>query len=214
MEFESLVTTISTRFINLDPEEIDQGIEQALKEIGEFAGVDRSCLFLISEDGKRLSNTHEWCVGGIEPQIEKLKDLPVESLPWWMERLRKREIINVEGVDSLPPEAEAEKGIFLSLVIKALIAVPIVYRDSLVGFLGFCSEREEKTWEYESITLLRMVGEIFIDAMERNFGEQAAIYQQIGAGEHKAQRLDDIVQAICSYVDDRKVWKAVLKAMS
>ncbi|MEQ8222679.1 MAG: hypothetical protein ABRQ37_10290, partial [Candidatus Eremiobacterota bacterium] len=38
---EHLVTSISSRFINLKPEDRDREINMALKKIGEFAGQDR-----------------------------------------------------------------------------------------------------------------------------------------------------------------------------
>jgi PAS domain S-box-containing protein len=172
-EFEFLITTISTKFINLGPEEIDQGIEQALKAIGEFDGVDRSGLFLRSDDGTKVSNTHEWCADGIEPRIEELKELQIETFSWWADRfLNKREAVHIPRVDDLPPEAEAEKEILLAQAIVSLIAVPIVYRDSVVGFLGFCTVSKEKSWEDESIVFLRMVGEIFINALERTRMEE------------------------------------------
>ena len=43
---ETLITALSTNFINLAPGEIDRGINEALQAVGEFAGVDRSYLFL------------------------------------------------------------------------------------------------------------------------------------------------------------------------
>jgi len=173
VEFEFLITTISTKFINLRHEEIDQGIEQALKAIGEFDGVDRSCLFLRSDDGTKVSNTHEWCADGIKPQIEELKELQIETFSWWADRfLNKREAVHIPRVDDLPPEAKAEKEILLAQAIKSLIAVPIIFRDSVVGFLGFCTVSKEKSWEEESIVLLRMVGEIFINALERTRMEE------------------------------------------
>ena len=48
-EFQRLITTLSTRFINLPPDQIDQAICEALKEIAEFvAAIARalaSCFF-------------------------------------------------------------------------------------------------------------------------------------------------------------------------
>jgi len=49
--FERLVAALSAEFINLSVDEIDAGIECALAKIGAFAGVDRSYVFLFSEDG-------------------------------------------------------------------------------------------------------------------------------------------------------------------
>jgi len=59
--FEDLITTISTKFINVTLDEIDGAINQALQTIGEFAGVDRSCVFRFSADKAEMDCTHEWC---------------------------------------------------------------------------------------------------------------------------------------------------------
>ena len=37
MDFERLITDISTKFINMASDEIDEGINEALKTIGEFS---------------------------------------------------------------------------------------------------------------------------------------------------------------------------------
>jgi two-component system sensor histidine kinase/response regulator len=44
-EFEHLITTISTRFINVQMEQLDEGLRCALREIGEFMEVDFGFLF-------------------------------------------------------------------------------------------------------------------------------------------------------------------------
>ena len=62
---EKLITGISTSFIKLTRDQIDTGINRALREIGEFTGIDRSYLFLFSEDGTKTDNTHEWCAKGM-----------------------------------------------------------------------------------------------------------------------------------------------------
>jgi len=51
-EFENLITTISTRFIHIETDKIDREITRVLKKIGEFAGIDRSYVFLFHDDRK------------------------------------------------------------------------------------------------------------------------------------------------------------------
>jgi signal transduction histidine kinase len=47
------------------------------------------------------------------------------------------------------------------------------YGKSLVGFLGLDSVRVEKTWADEDIALLKTVGEVFINALERKRSDEA-----------------------------------------
>ncbi len=43
----------------------------------------------------------------------------------------------------------------------------MVYCGISLGFLGFDSVIEEKNWPEEIITLLRMIGEMFINTLQR-----------------------------------------------
>ena len=51
-EFENLITSISTEFINLPTAEIDSRIHDALGKVGRYVETDRSHVFLFSESGK------------------------------------------------------------------------------------------------------------------------------------------------------------------
>lgn len=79
--FKNIISDLSAKFINLNSEDIDKGMNDALKEIGEFAGVDRSYIFLFYDSFRMVHNTHEWCALGIEPQISRLKKFPRKDFP-------------------------------------------------------------------------------------------------------------------------------------
>ena len=165
VRFEELVSGISTEFINLAPGDLDKGIEEVLKKIGKSAGVDHSAVFLFKNG--QGSDTHEWCAPGIPSIKEKLQRIPYESYPWFVSKLRQGENVLIRRVRDLPPEAEAERALLLSLGVKSLVSIPMVLHNSLVGFLGFDSVRREKTWSERTLSLFKIVGEIFINALER-----------------------------------------------
>ncbi len=167
VEFEKIVASISTSFLNLAPDEIDIGIEDALRTIGEFSGIDRSYLFRLFDDGTKTDNTHEWCAEGIAPQIGSLKELSVADFPWFLGRLNRFKTVHIPSIADLPPGADAEKEILQSGDILSAILVPMVYGGTLVGFIGLDSVRQEKSWSEENIALLRIICEIFVNALER-----------------------------------------------
>ncbi|MBU6391913.1 MAG: PAS domain S-box protein, partial [Planctomycetes bacterium] len=170
---EELIAAVSTNFINLAPDKIDTGINYALKLIGEFVGVDRSYVFLYAdEEKKKMDNTHEWCADGIESQIENRKGLSVDRFPWGIEKLKRLETIHVPRVADLPDDANAEKELQQSQSVQSCVVVPMVYSSALVGVLGFDSIKAEKTWTEEDIALLKMAGEILVNALEHKRKEK------------------------------------------
>jgi PAS domain S-box-containing protein len=172
VEFDRLITTISTQFVNLPSKDIDYGINYALQTIGEFAGVDRSYVFLYSNDHATMDNTHEWCASSVEPQIHKFKNFANDKLSWSYQITSRGEVLYIPRLSELPPEASAEKEEFQSQDIQSLINVPMISGGMVVGFLGFDSVRQETVWSEERITLLKLVGEMFISALERQRLEQ------------------------------------------
>ncbi len=173
IELENLVTAISTHFIYLPSDEIDGGINYALRRIGEFTGVDRSYVFQLYDNGKRMNNTHEWCAEGIEPHIHRLKGLSVDAFSWHMSILKSGEIHHIPRVADLPPEAAAEKKEWELEGIRSLICMPMIYGGEVIGFAGFDSVRAEKVWNEDAIALLKIVGEIFSSALQRKQAEEA-----------------------------------------
>jgi PAS domain S-box-containing protein len=174
-EFEEIIANASARFINLEPNEIDAAITAALRAIGEFAGVDRSYVFLFTGDYEVMDNTHEWCAEGVEPQIANLKEVPTDLFPWWMRRLHRLEHIFISRVSALPSEADSERAVLEPQGIQSLLAVPMAVDNSLVGFVGFDSVRCERRWASDDIALLRVVGGMFANALERKETQEALV---------------------------------------
>jgi diguanylate cyclase (GGDEF)-like protein/PAS domain S-box-containing protein len=172
-ELLRLILTLSTNFIILSPDEIDDGINDVLKAIGSFAMVDRSYVFQFDKNGLEMSSTHEWCAEGITPQIQDLQHISVNDLPWFCEKIKSFEVIHIPDITELPLEALAEKKEFMREDIQSLVAVPIVSGYTIMGFLGFDSVCSKKRWHEDTISLLKIVGEIFAYALSRKHMTEA-----------------------------------------
>ncbi len=170
--FERLIAGVSSRFVTLPAAETDSGIDAALRDLGEFAGVDRSYVFSFAADLSEMNNSHEWCASGIEPQIERLQGLPVGEIPWFFERISRQEVVYVPRVKDLPAEAAAEKVHWEEQDIQSMVAVPIIAAGKLTGLLGFDAVNNEKVWTEQELTLLRTVGEIVGSALVRQRAEE------------------------------------------
>ncbi len=170
---EDLIAAISTKFINLPSNEIDAGIIDALRMIGELTGVDRSWVALLCDKKLTLCFTHEWCAEGISLTHSDLQPISVKEIPWAMNQFRQVKTIYIPKVVDLPPEAKTEKKHLQAYEVQSVIMVPIVYRRALMGIVSFDSVRFEKTWTTDDMALLRITGEIFANALERKETEEA-----------------------------------------
>lgn len=167
MAFEELLGRISTRFINLTTSDIDNEIERTLKYIGEFVKADRTYVFWFYERRKIMSNIYEWCGPGIESHKDDLQEVPLESFAGIRQQLNQCDYLHIPSVAEMGPETETEKRLLSEHGIKSLLVVPITYRNKVAGFLGFDQIKKPATWRDRDITLLKIVAEIFIYALER-----------------------------------------------
>ncbi len=172
LEGERILSSISSRFINVSLQTIDKEINLALKEIGIHADADRSYVFIISDDDQHISNTHEWCRKGISTQMQNLQNEHISSLPWLMKKLYKHIPIHIKSVKRLPIAAKNEKDILESQEIKSALIIPLVISNKLIGFLGFDAVIEEKVWSDEDVVLLKILAEVLSNSFKRLKSEQ------------------------------------------
>ncbi len=169
---EKLVSDVSTRFININPLEVDREIKWALQAIGEFVKVDRSYVYLLSDDLKKIQYGYEWCAEGIESRLEYIKGLTINPDSWLIKLCEKFNYIQIPGVKDLSSGDSSVKKIWDILDIKSLLGIPLYTGKILIGFFGFSSVRTEKIWKDEDIRLIRLVGDIFVNILDRRRMEE------------------------------------------
>ncbi len=165
--FEQELVQLSARFANVPIDAMDEIFQHALARIGTFCQIDRSYIFMIDPLQAVMRNTHEWCAQGIQPEIENLKEIPLEVLPMWMADRNQFKDSHISSVKDLPETWRTERKILQPQGIQSLMVVPIVYSNTLLGFVGFDSVKAPRNWREEEIQLLRVLGDLFANAIKR-----------------------------------------------
>ena len=213
--FESIIIAISTDFINVPTDQIDAAIEQALQAVSTFAEVDRSYIFLFSNDGTTMSNVYEWCAPGIASAMARMQQVAVSDFAWSNQQLLRRDILSIPRVADLPPEAANERAEFERQAIQSLIVVPMPTDERVVGFLGFDAVRSEMRWTDECITLLKMVGHILVNALERKYAEeqvrqsQQQLERRVQERTRQLTTLLEVQRALSSRLDPEAVMQMI-----
>ena len=169
LKVEALLSDLSTDFINVLVSEVDRKIEQGLQKVVEFLGVDRSSIWRVSPDEERLVLTHSYVMPGIKQPPQVIANL----IPVWYDMLCKGEIFGIADVDLLPDSCWREKQYCKEQGdIKSILFIPASVGGVLVGAITFVSHRDNKEWAPELIPRLRLLWEIFANALERKRADQ------------------------------------------
>ena len=124
-DIRTIANEFAADFMGAAAEDFDSAISRALKRSGEYMGADRTYVFLLTPDGERLDNTHEWCAEGVEPEIDNLQGIPCNALPWWWSQFRDVGYVLVPRVSEMPPEARNEHEILDAQDIQSVCVYPL-----------------------------------------------------------------------------------------
>jgi two-component system, NarL family, sensor kinase len=171
LRFETLMADLSAAFVNLPASEVDSQIQLALQRIVVFLGIDRGGLAELLVDQKQLVITHSYHMPGVPPQPRLIVD---KQLPWYARAIYQGEVLRLSSLpDDLPPEATAERGYCLQVGLKSHVMIPLKVTGSVVGAIGFASFHGSHDWPDDLIQRLRLLGEIFTNALARKRAEEA-----------------------------------------
>ena len=168
LKLQEVLIDIASTYINLDPKDVENTINQSLEKMGLFVSSDRAYIFDYDFDNGTTSNTYEWCNEGIEPEIQNLQNVPNELFPQWIEQHQLGNAFYIKDVEALEDETEdGLKSILMPQGIKSLIAIPMLDRNELIGFVGFDSVKKHHHYSRKEKRLLFLFGQMLINIRNR-----------------------------------------------
>lgn len=168
LEFEALLSDLSAAFINVHVSEVDGKIEQGLQRIVDFLGFDRSTVWKVSPE-RELLCTHSFARPGIKPPPAVISNL----VPVWESMVHQGEIFEISDVEELPENQWREKQYCRDQGgIKSMLFIPASVGGTVVGFITFVSYGVKRAWPEELINRLRLLWDLFTNALERKRADQ------------------------------------------
>ncbi len=162
---QALLYQISSAFINLPLERIDQVIEDALGQMAQFVEVDRAFIFAYNAAANTASNTHEWCAPGISPQLETLQNIPLADFSEWLEQMSRGEITVIEDVASMP--SGPMKDTLEQQQIKSVLLIPLLSQNCCQGWVGFDAVKNRRAFGADEVRLLSLFVNLLVTIEDR-----------------------------------------------
>jgi len=170
-DYSRLIAEISARLVKASNEELDAEIMRSLKEALQPLGIDRGGLLEVAEHSPVVKLTFAWYAEGIEHVSGEVN--LAELFPWVYRQVVHGKTWGMTKVDDLPPEADIDRQSYLLMGTKSALTIPLFIGQRVHHFFALNSQRAECVWSVEAITHLRLLGEIFVSALQRREVEQA-----------------------------------------
>lgn len=169
-----LLARVSSRFLTLPEDGLDEATEITLRELGETVGADHSFLCRVDDNPLRTSVVHEWAAPGRLLRKPHVQNVPLEIQPWFCRQFLAGEVSYVPDVALLPDEARVERQILESLGTRAFLATPLLRENERPwGYLGFVQDSSPRAWSVDDVNMIRTIGSILLSALDRQRAERA-----------------------------------------
>jgi len=195
LAMEELVASISSTFINVLPGEVGERIEEALKRVGQFVGVESAGFMVIDRESAVIEEIYRWRTGEVLTLTSNDRGSSIAEMKWSLDRFRKLEMVVIDSCRRLPPEAREDRLFFERYNTSSYAALPVEIGSSSIGILAFVKKNQEKTWVERDLRLLRLVSDIFANAIARK-----AIAEKLRKSEeffrHVTENMHDAITVI------------------
>jgi PAS domain S-box-containing protein len=170
LEFETLISGLSSRLVNLPPLELDREIETALRRVCEFLDIELAVLWQWSVAAPDvIVPTHVYCAQG-PPSTDPMRG---EQYPWSRQQLLAGRVIAISSLDQLPAEAVVDRETCRIYGIKSALCLPLsLGGEPPIGGLGLNALSMERDWPDALVQRLLLVAQIFTSALARRRREQ------------------------------------------
>jgi two-component system, LuxR family, sensor kinase FixL len=172
LRFETLISDLSARFVRIHPTEVDGEIERALRLLLDFFRCDRCALLGTSPDRSFVHVTHAAYGDGIEPVPKDMNLIPL--YPWSYEKLFLRgEPLLFHSLSDLPSEAAVDREARSLLGVVSFINIPLFVEEAVRYSILIQFLHRERPWPDVVAPRLKLLGEIFANALERKRADEA-----------------------------------------
>ncbi len=163
--YATILSRISTRFINMNSDVANEAIGQSLIELSEFLGADRCCIYKINADEVFLERFFEWRKTGAPDFADAGKWLSLNENQWYFQQVRTGEPFVFK--QSIAARGDIDWQMVTESGIRSSIVIPMLIEEQLVGHIAFDFSAEKQILDDLQQRYFKLVGEMFVNAVAR-----------------------------------------------
>ncbi|XZE18209.1 ATP-binding protein [Pirellulaceae bacterium SH449] len=160
LRFESLLSELSSRFVNAPQAKLSSEIEFALNRVLELSGLELGVLFELDQDGLRLRKLVSVVRSGEITEITKFDEVALDSIPWLWSQVKSGRSITFSDLSTLPDLATCEKVFFEHVGLKAAMASSLHALGSPFAVIVFGQLTGEYDWNETVVKHLEALTEV------------------------------------------------------
>ncbi len=188
-------TLINCITLLAEENDINKAIDNLLKILNDYFDGDRAYLFEFDYEKQTTSNSYEYAAEGVSKEINNLQDVPLSVIDSWIRKFEETGTFYISCIDTDVDKDSDTYRILDMQQIQSLIAVPLIEKDTIIGFLGI----DNPKINYTDLSLLSSATFFILDSIERR--ESYAMLQRLSFEDtltsvHNRNKFNNVIEEL------------------
>ncbi|MDX9891271.1 MAG: response regulator [Bacteroidales bacterium] len=165
-KMQELLIKISSDYININIDQIDNIINNSLADIGLFVNADRAYVCEYDWKQEKIKYNFEWYFDNRMGFTHPIKPIPFHHLKNWTKIHLEGEIVHIPNVNKV--DRFDDLRIYLDMEeIKSMILIPLMDNQECIGFIGFDTINKFQNYTDKEIVLLNVFAKMLVNMRNR-----------------------------------------------
>ena len=165
---ERLIAELSSAFINLPADLIDDAIRNGLGQACALLGLDRGTFIRIGPGGV-LRPSISWTAEGVAP-LDDATPIP-EQFPWTLDQLLSGDVVCFASRDEIPDEVDRRS--YAAIGTQSSMVLPLSVDGHVMAIVKFSAVHAPRTWPPDVAHCLEMIATVFAQVVARQQRDEA-----------------------------------------
>lgn len=172
--FQSRLSSVSSRLLGAEVDQIDVVIAEILSEIGIDYGLDRVNLTWYDKRLLRFSEPFGWA-----RDENPIRQVSSGEMPWSTELTLRGNVVPIDDINEMPEEAAADRDLLDELGYSSALGVPLLFGDTVIGAASFAN-RERRAWsdDADKIQELQLIAGALTNAAVRQWASAEIVQRE------------------------------------
>ena len=155
---ETILSELTSRSMQVSGSSQDELLRWAVMRSGQVFDLDRVCALLYRIDNNKITASFQWNNPNLNREID-VNSIDLKNMPWTIGQVQQMQVIQIDDIHQLPPEADAEKAFYQQMGFKSLLEFPLKINPDTYGIISFVHIHHKKVWNVMDIRQKRMVAD-------------------------------------------------------
>jgi formate hydrogenlyase transcriptional activator len=179
LAFERSIAALSSCFIDVSTDRIDDAIRDGLSQACELVQLDRAAVLRLGPEGVIRSRI-AWSVAEVEPVDTTI--ILRDRFPWTFDQLLSGDVVSFASLEEVPDEVDRRS--YAAAGLQSSIALPLLMDGRVTAFIGFGAVQAPRSWSPPLVDRLNVIAGVFSQVVARQQRDEA-----LQAAMEESQRL-------------------------